>query len=224
MIESQNYRDIRFNSLKKKHIRQYDKEFLRFSNAKPNMSILEIGCGTGIFSRYLLKKGFDNVVCMDSDERLAPALTNLDPFQIVFDEAETYLSSISGKRTFDMIVLHDVLEHLSLKKACAIFRELHKVLNLNGRILIRVPNLSSPWGARLFYGTFDHITAYSPDRVMEFARMTNFNVIKIVGQKTGKRRKQFSAKALQFILSRILPETPKIWEANILALLERNEA
>jgi hypothetical protein len=81
--------------------------------------------------------------------------------------------------------------------------------------------LSSPWGARLFYGTFDHVTPYSPDRVLEFAELTDFKVIKMAGQKTGKRRKQVAANILHVILSRILPEHPRIWEANILALLEK---
>ena len=219
MIDLNSGRDIRYFSLQKKHIRQYDKEFLDFTNAIPSMSVLEIGCGTGIFSRYLLEKEFMNVVCLDLDKRLASALADLDPFQVVFEEAETYVSSISGKRTFDLIVLHDVLEHLPLEKACSLFKSLHSVLALDGRILMRVPNLSSPWGARLFYGTFDHVTPYSPDRVLEFAELTNFNVIKMAGQKTGKRRKQVAANVLHVVLSRILPEHPRIWEANILALL-----
>jgi hypothetical protein len=75
----------------------------------------------------------------------------------------------------------------------------------------------------LFYGTFDHITPYSPDRILEFAEWTEFTVIKMTGQKTGKRRKQFAANALHAILSRILPEHPKIWEANILALLKKKQ-
>jgi 2-polyprenyl-3-methyl-5-hydroxy-6-metoxy-1,4-benzoquinol methylase len=220
-IEAYGDRDIQYSYLKTKHIRQYDLEFLEFTNAKASMSILEIGCGTGIFSRYLLKKGFTDVVCLDLDKRLAPALADLDPFQVVFEEAETYVTSILDKRTFDLIVLHDVLEHLPLEKACSIFKALHSVLTLDGRILIRVPNLSSPWGARLFYGTFDHVTPYSPDRIHEFAELTGFKVIEIAGQKTGKRRKQVAANALHGILSRILPEHPKIWEANILALLEK---
>jgi len=221
MFQPNSDRDIRYFSLQKKHIRQYDREFLKFTNATPNMSILEIGCGTGIFSRYLLAKDFSNVVCLDLDKRLAPALAGLDPFQVVFEEAETYISSISGKRTFDLIVLHDVLEHLPLEKSCSIFKSLHSVLARGGRVLIRVPNLSSPWGARIFYGTFDHVTPYSPDRIIEFAGLTDFKVIKISGQKTGKRRKQFAANVLQSALSLILPEHPKIWEANIIALLEK---
>jgi len=224
MIEPYSDRDIRYFSLQKKHIRQYDREFLDFTNATPSMSILEIGCGTGIFSRYLLAKDFINVVCLDLDKRLAPALAGLDPFQVVFEEAETYISSISGKRTFDLIVLHDVLEHLPLEKSCSIFKSLHSVLALGGRILIRVPNSSSPWGARVFYGTFEHVTPYSPERITEFAGLTDFKVIKIAGQKTGKRRKQFAANMLQSVLSRILPEHPKIWEANILALLEKKDS
>lgn len=223
MKEPSSNRDIRYSSLQKKHIRQYDNEFYNFTNAVTNLSILEIGCGTGIFSRYLLEKGFSDVVCLDLDERLTPALVDLDPFQIVFEDAETYVNSISGKRSFDLIVLHDVLEHMTLDKACSTFRSLHSVLASDGSILIRVPNLSSPWGARLFYGTFDHITPYSPDRILEFAELTNFKVIKMGGQKTGKLRKQFAANVLNAILSTILPEHPKIWEANIIALLKKKK-
>ena len=214
-------RNISYSSLQRKHIRQYDAEFLAFTNADISMSILEIGCGTGIFSRYLQKKGFTNVVCLDLDAELAPTLTDLDPFLVVFDEAEAYLASIAGKRKFDLIVMHDVLEHLTLEKACSMFKALHTALLPEGRILIRVPNMSSPWGTVLFYGSFDHVTPFSPNRIREFADLTVFQVVKMVGQKTGKRRKQFAANLLQAVLSRILPENPEIWEANIVALLEK---
>ena len=103
------------------------------------------------------------------------------------------------------------------------FKALHVALLPKGRILIRVPNLSSPWGARLFYGSFDHVTPFSPDRIREFADLTVFQVVKMAGQKTGKRRKQFAANVLHAVLSRILPEHPKIWEANIVALLEKKK-
>ena len=163
------------------------------------------------------------MVCLDLDAELAPALTDLDPFQVVFDDAEAYLTSIAGKRRFDLIVMHDVLEHLTLEKACSMFKALHVALLPKGRILIRVPNLSSPWGTRLFYGSFDHVTPFSPDRIREFADLTVFQVVKMAGQKTGKRRKQFAANVLHAVLSRILPEHPKIWEANIVALLEKKK-
>ena len=222
-IGSGSERDIQFFSLQKKHVRQYDAEFLAFTNAETSTSILEIGCGTGVFSRYLQQKGFTDVVCLDLDKRLAPALADLDPFQVVFEEAETYLASISGKRTFDLIVMHDVMEHLPLEKTCSMFKAFHAVLPPEGRILIRVPNLSSPWGGRLFYGDFDHVTPFSPDRVLQFADFTGFHVAGMTGQKTGKRRKQIAANALHAVLSRILPEHPIIWEANIIALLEKKK-
>jgi len=216
-------RDLSYYSLQKKHVRQYDTEFLAFTNADVTMSILEIGCGTGIFSRYLKNKGFSDVVCVDLDEDLAPILADLDPFQVFIGDVETYLASVVGKRKFDLVVMHDVLEHLMLEKAFSVFKALHEALVPKGRILIRVPNLSSPWGARLFYGCFDHVTPFSPDRIKEFADLTDFQVIKIAGQKTGKRRKQYTAKALHAILDRVLPEHPEIWEANIVALLEKSK-
>lgn len=219
----QGAREIDYFSLQKKHIRQYDAEFLAFIKAETSMSVLEIGCGTGIFSRYLLNKGFTDVVCLDLDKRLAPVLADLAPFEVVFAEAETYVASILGKRTFDLIVMQDVLEHLPFEKACSLFKAFHAALAPGGRILIRVPNLSSPWGARLFYGDFDHVTPFSPDRVLQFADVTGFQVARMTGQKTGKRRKQIAATILHAILSRILPEHPSIWEANIVALLEKKK-
>jgi 2-polyprenyl-3-methyl-5-hydroxy-6-metoxy-1,4-benzoquinol methylase len=223
-IASEDERDTSFFSLQKKHIRQYDAEFLAYTKAETSMSVLEIGCGTGIFSRYLRKKGFTEVVCLELDKRLAPVLADLAPFQVVFEDAETYVASISGQRTFDLIIMHDVLEHLPLEKACSMFKAFHAALALGGRILIRVPNSSSPWGARIFYGTFDHVTPFSPDRIREFANLTGFHVVEMAGQKTGKRRKQILADVLHFILSRILPEHPEIWEANIVAVLEKHES
>jgi len=223
-IASGGDRDIRYFSLQKKHIRQYDIEFLAFTKAESSMSVLEIGCGTGIFSRYLRHKGFTDVVCLDLDKRLAPVLADLDTFQVVFEEAETYVASISGKRTFDLIVMQDVLEHIPIEKACSLFKAFHAALAPGGRILIRVPNLSSPWGARLYYGDFEHVTPFSPDRVLQFASITGFQVAGMTGQKTGKRRKQIAANVLHAVLSRILPEHPRIWEANILALLEKQKS
>ncbi len=214
-------RDLTYHALNKKHVRQYDNEFLSFSQAQPEMSVLEIGCGTGIFSRYLQKKGFTNVVCLDVDESLAPVLNDLDPYQVIFDDAENYVASLPDDRKFDLIVMQDVLEHLSFEKSRSMLNALHSALSPNGRIVVRVPNMSSPWGARIYYGCFDHITPYSPDRVREIADKTSFRVEKIMGQKTGKRRKQFAFNVLNSFLSRVLPEHPEIWEANLVALLEK---
>jgi len=222
-VASAGERGLQYYSLEKKHIHQYDMEFQAFTKADASMSVLEVGCGTGIFSRYLRHKGFTDVVCLDMDKRLAPVLADLDPFEVVFEDAETYVASLSGKRTFDLIVMHDVLEHLPFEKACSMFKAFHTALAPGGRILIRVPNLSSPWGGRLYYGDFDHVTPFSPDRVLQFAGFTGFHVARMMGQKTGKRRKQIAADILHGILSRILPEHPSIWEANIVALLEKQK-
>ena len=39
--------------LKAKHIRQFHKDFVEASEYKPEMSVLELGCGNGLFLRFL---------------------------------------------------------------------------------------------------------------------------------------------------------------------------
>ena len=47
--------------LKRKHIRQFGKDFVASSGFAPTMSVLELGCGNGLFLRYLDHLGVKNL-------------------------------------------------------------------------------------------------------------------------------------------------------------------
>ncbi len=92
-------RDSGYHELKNKHIRQYDKEFLYLTSATEKMSVLEIGCGTGIFLKYLKHRNFIDVHAVDYDENLKESLSDLDDFDITFMDAEEYVDSICHSRS-----------------------------------------------------------------------------------------------------------------------------
>ncbi len=220
------YKQIRDRSagqISSKHIRQFDHEFLKFSQAHKSMKVLEIGCGSGQFLRYLLHRDFKFVTGVDYDQGLQEKLQDIENagYKIELSDAEAFIDKVSGAQFFDRIVLFDILEHMQLNDCVRVLRKLQALLTQDGNILIRVPNMTSKWGIRMLYGSFDHVTEFSPGRLDELAALTNFKLSEITGQTTGKRRKVFFQKILHRVLSHILPYHPEIWEAALICKFEK---
>lgn len=210
-------------TLQAKHIRQFDDQFLAFAGAGAGMSVLEIGCGTGLFLQYLKHRGFGRVVGIDYDENLRDVLAGLsgDGIETAIGDAEAYVDRLPAGRSFDRIVLFDILEHLEIDAAVRLLRKLAGVLTADGRLVIRVPNASSPWGVRMHFDSFDHVTPYAPGRLRELASISGYRITALAGQATGKRRKRFFERCLHAVLSRLVTYHPEIWEAALIATFER---
>jgi cyclopropane fatty-acyl-phospholipid synthase-like methyltransferase len=222
------YKKVRDGSaieVSSKHIRQFDKEFFAFTQANQSMEVLEIGCGSGLFLRYLLHRGFRFVTGVDYDENLRDALVDLKEagYTIELTDAETYVDRNLDSLFFDRIVLFDLLEHIDLNDCVRLLRKLHGMLNEGGKILIRVPNMTTPWGLRLQFDSFDHVTLFSPGRLHELATLTSYKISAIAGQTTGKSRKVLFQRCLHWTLSRLLPYHPEIWEAALICTFEKAE-
>ena len=222
------YKQIRDGTaveISSKHLRQFDKEFMTFAEAIRSMSVLDIGCGSGLFLRYLLYRDFNSVTGVDYDENLRDALQDVEEAGCTIEiaDAETYVDRNLGSLFFDRIVLFDILEHMELDECIGFLRKLHGMLNDKGKILIRVPNVTSPWGLRMQFDTFDHVTLFSPGRLHDLATLTGYKVSAIAGQTTGKRRKVFLQRCLHWLLSRVLTYHPEIWEAALICTFEKAE-
>lgn len=218
-------RDISVIEVSPKHIRQFDKEFLAFTQANQSMKVLDIGCGPGLFLRYLLHRGFSFVTGVDHDENLRDALVDVEEagYTIELTDVETYVDRNLGSLFFNRIVLFDILEHLHLDDCVSLLRKLHGMLSKGGKIVIRVPNTTSPWGLRLQFDSFDHITLFSPGRLHELATLTSYKITAIAGQTTGKSRKVLFQRCLHWTLSRLLTYHPEIWEAGLICTFEKAE-
>jgi SAM-dependent methyltransferase len=101
-------------------------------------SVLNIGCGTGLFERLGLARGLD-VHALDPSEQ---AIAQLRTALAIGDKAQVghiqRLPFADGQ--FDVVVATEVLEHLPPEVTAAGLAEIRRVLKVGGRLLGTVPS------------------------------------------------------------------------------------
>ena len=109
------------------------------SHLAPSSRILDAGCGIGLNSFLLGRKGF-TVVGVDSDkEKIYSAkhmLANFHKLSVQF-KLGNLLDLKSENKNFDCVVCFEVLEHIENDKKA--LEEISKVLKQNGILILSVP-------------------------------------------------------------------------------------
>jgi ubiquinone/menaquinone biosynthesis C-methylase UbiE len=108
------------------------------SRIKPSQVVLNIGCGTGMFEEQALARKID-IHSLDPSERsirqLREALHLGDKAQVGYIQQLPFSDAY-----FDVVVVSEVLEHLTPAVTQAGLEEIRRVLKPGGRILGTVPS------------------------------------------------------------------------------------
>ena len=104
-----------------------------------NKAVLEVGCSTGYFTKFLVERGC-NVVGIEIDAEAAKAAEKWADHVIVGDlDAEGIWSPLEDD-AFDVVVLGDVLEHL--RDPWASLRAAVRKLKPSGFVVTSLPNIA----------------------------------------------------------------------------------
>lgn len=135
-------------------------------------NILEVGCGTGNFTKSLVKYG--NVWTIDIDPHFIKetARSLNKKVKIGYGDIEKG-KYFFKKKHFDTIVCFNVLEHIENDKIAV--ENLNKLLNKGGILLLIVP--AHP----LLFGSLDthvgHFRRYVKEKLLELLKSYNFEII-----------------------------------------------
>ena len=215
------FKDYSRPSLKPKHMRWFDREFWLPAMMRPDMAVLELGCGTGQFLLYLQAKGIHRFVGVDHD----PAVRDIMPPDIAgrvvtadFNEA---LDRMAAEPPFDRIILFDVLEHFTPWEGANLLVRLRHHLSSQGMVAIRVPNAASPWGPQHQFSDLTHKAAYTPVSLRQLALATGFSCRAVLPQRRGSPVRRVAEDMVNALMSRVLTEPPPLWSANIIAVYDK---
>lgn len=126
---------------------------IKAAELTPDKKVLEIGCGTGIFSKELAQTNI-NITSIDiSSELLELAHDTNECCDFVLNNA---METCFPEGTFDAVVGVAILHHLEMSKA---IREVYRVLAPGGRFAFAEPNLLNPYIAMIVsFPWFSRIT------------------------------------------------------------------
>lgn len=115
---------------------------LDYLEKQPKRRLLDAGCGPGLFTRSLQKKGWDVVACDYSSKMINVSKQKAaqeglpDVYQVLLLQR---LSELNKK--FDYVVLNGVLPYVESKEEPKVFSEIKKVLKKGGVIITSHYNL-----------------------------------------------------------------------------------
>ncbi len=110
------------------------------AHLKPGMTILELGCGAGYFTKELARSGAEIVAIDVSADLLEIAKANC-PASNVRYEIQDACALTHPDAIFDSVVGSSILHHLEIEAA---LREMCRVLKPNGTIYFTEPNMLNP--------------------------------------------------------------------------------
>jgi len=160
----------------------YDETLYRYldRHVARDASIVELGCGDGRKLRSLLARGYTDICGCDP---LAPSATDID---LRSQDAMVFLETTD--RTFDFVILNDVLEHLSPEEICALLTALAAHAGPGTAVYVHAPNGASPFGGLYQYGDLTHRSVINELSIHQIACLTPFAVAAYLSERSAIAR------------------------------------
>jgi 2-polyprenyl-3-methyl-5-hydroxy-6-metoxy-1,4-benzoquinol methylase len=138
---------------------------------------LDLGCGTGTATEALRMLGFE----VHGIERDAAQAQVCREHGVPVIETSDLISVLRARpSSADVILMLDVLEHLQHDEQPRVLRAACSALRSGGRVIIAVPNASSPAAMHRRYADWTHVASFT-DRSLEFLLVNcGFSVVKVV--------------------------------------------
>jgi len=114
-------------------------------STQPDMRVLEVGCGSGVFASQVATASQARVVGVDANVRAVEFARS----QFVHPNLRFEVGSLSdlsfADQSFERIALLEVIEHIYQYQALELLQALRSLLTPGGRLVISTPNSLSAW-------------------------------------------------------------------------------
>lgn len=143
-----------------------------FDHEDTTLSVLEIGCASGSFLKVLQKNGFSLAKGIDIDPALTSHGRELLGVRIQTADWSSYVSTPG--ELYDLIVVLDVIEHISSSEIEDILKKTCERLTSRGKLILRMPNPACPFVLPTFCGDLTHKLLITAELLEHLLRKSGF--------------------------------------------------
>lgn len=143
--------------------------------ARRDAALVDLGCGFGLFLRYLREAGYTNFQGVDiCDGFVEPC--KQQGFTITIEDNLSFLRK--HPEQFDGINLNYVLEHYCKDDALELVEAAHASLRPGGRLIVIVPNMANPiTAARSRYMDITHEASYTEESLSYLLEIAGYSQV-----------------------------------------------
>jgi 2-polyprenyl-3-methyl-5-hydroxy-6-metoxy-1,4-benzoquinol methylase len=179
---SDTYDAKKTNDLYEKYAPFVKYNFIRHFPGDKNIKIVEVGVGFGQMLYALRHYGYENVSGVD----LSPECVDFcqrQGFRVTQGDLVTFFGASSEK--YDVIIMNDIIEHISKDKIISSLRSCYEALNSGGLLMMKTFNSANPiLGLDARYCDFTHelgFTESSFKQVLLVSGFTSSNIRVVPG-------------------------------------------
>ena len=161
----------------------FRRNYLKFMPNDQNAKILELGAGIGQFYYFCEKEGYHNYTGIDmSSENVAYIKEKISAEADIHKIDMFEYISAANDNSYDVIVLNDVIEHLTKGEIFDLLISVRRILKDGGIFLIKTPNMANPFvnTAGRYIG-FDHEIGFTETSIKEVIRACGYSGVKVIG-------------------------------------------
>ena len=156
----------------------YERDYQGLMPAHKDAAMLDFGCGVGDFLFYAKKKGYTNYYGIDiSKQQVDYCKTHISD-RTEFIDGKSFLKD--KETVYDLITAHDVLEHVPKGEVMAVLGLIHHALKKGGTLIIRVPNMSNPFGLDARFNDFTHEVGFTTKSLHQILTVAGFTHIEFL--------------------------------------------
>ncbi len=145
-----------------------------------NSRILDAGCAQGYLLAALQRVGYSSLTGVDISFPLIEEAKSLlgQTVSLYVSDVYSFLEQ-QAEASYDVIFLHDVLEHLPREMTIETLSQLYRNLAPGGVLSVRVPNMGSLLAGYTAHIDFTHITQFTEYALTQVLESAGFSPAKI---------------------------------------------
>lgn len=143
---------------RRSHWRPFARTIGHFLPVDKNARIVDVGCGAGILLEWLSAQGFSNARGLDSDRGQIDYCLSME---LHAEHTHDTAMSLAAFEDIDLVILKDVLEHVSVDEVDCLLSAARKALAPGGRVYVSVPNAAASFSGYWLYNDPTHFRSYT---------------------------------------------------------------